>query len=363
MWPRFRPFFLLLGAVPACQEPQANTSLFTTMPPASGSETGVDASTSGTSTTTGGGAQSSTGGDLSTTTTTGAGDGSTTLILDVGAAVDAGDGKPAGCDGKIDFLFVISRYGGMAGVQKQLRDAFPKFIDTIKAKFPNFDYHIMVVDGDDYWGSKACDAECPVLCTPGYPCGYKPKFCDAGLGVGVVFPAGWEAANKVCPIDGGRHYMVTGQTDLKTTFSCVAQLGLSGHARIGEVTSIVVQPWMNDRGSCNEGFLREDALLMLTLVSNTYDEVGGIVSSQEGTPETWRDAVKEAKHGDLESVVALGIIPNEGPGCAKKDRLCQFLELFPYSLNADLWADDYATAFDQATDLVEEACAGFVPPG
>ena len=362
MRPRFRPFPLLLCAVPACQEPQTNTSLFTTTPPASGSETGADASTGGTSTTTGGGAQSSTGGDLSTTST-GAVDGSTTLILDVGANVDAGDGKPAGCDGKIDFLFVISRYGGMAGVQKQLRDAFPKFIDTIESKFPNFDYHIMVVDGDDYWGSKGCDAQCPVLCTPGYPCGYKPAFCDAGLGVGVVFPAGMEAANKVCPIDGGRNYMVTGQTDLKATFSCVAQLGLSGHARIGEVTAVAVQPWMNDRGSCNEGFLRDDALLMVTLVSNTYDEGWDAVTSQNGTPETWRDAVKEAKHGDLESVVALGIIPNEGPGCAKKDRLCQFLELFPYSLNADLWADDYATAFDQATDLIEEACAGFVPPG
>jgi hypothetical protein len=29
---------------------------------------------------------------------------------------------------------------------------------------------------------------------------------------------------------------------------------------------------MNDRGSCNEGFLREDALLMVTLISNTYDQ-------------------------------------------------------------------------------------------
>ena len=363
MWPRFRPFASLLCALTACQGPQADTSPFTTMPPASaGSTANSDVSTSGGASGSGGTEQGSTTGDVSTIST-GAVDGSTTLILDVGSVVDAGDGKPAGCHGKIDFLFVISRYGGMAGVQKQLRDAFPKFIDTIESKFPNFDYHIMVVDGDDYWGSKGCDAKCPVLCAPGYPCGYKPAFCDAGLGVGVVFPAGMEAANKVCPIDGGRNYMVTGQTDLKATFSCVAQLGLNGAARIGEVTSIVVQPWMNDRGSCNEGFLRKDALLMVTLVSNTYDEVGGIVTSQEGTPETWRDAVRDAKHGDLESVVALGIIPNEGPGCAKKDRLCQFLELFPYSLNADLWADDYAAAFDQATDLVEEACAGFVPPG
>jgi len=36
------------------------------------------------------------------------GSSSTTLILDVGADTDLGDGKPIGCKGKIDFLFVIS---------------------------------------------------------------------------------------------------------------------------------------------------------------------------------------------------------------------------------------------------------------
>jgi hypothetical protein len=73
-------------------------------------------------------------------------------------------------------------------------------------------------------------------------------------------------------------------------------------------------------------------------------------------------AVREAKHGDVESVVALGIIPNQGPGCAEKDRLCQMLELFPYALNTDLWSDDYGPFFDQATDLVATACDGFSPP-
>ena len=367
MRPRSRPRLLsLLVLVLACQSPQVDTSPFTTTQPmtsAFGSSSGGDTSSS--SSDSGSGSHAGTTlAELSTSTSeVSTSTDATTLVLDVGSDQDVGPLQPVGCKGKIDFLFVISRYNGMKYFQDQLLAAFPAFIDTIESKFVDFDYHIMVVDGDDYWGSKGCDAKCPVLCAPGYPCGYKPAFCDAGLGVGVVFPAGMEAANKVCPIDGGRNYMVTGQTDLKATFSCVAQLGLNGAARIGEVTSIVVQPWMNDRGSCNEGFLRKDALLMVTLVSNTYDEVGGIVTSQEGTPETWRDAVRDAKHGDLESVVALGIIPNEGPGCAKKDRLCQFLELFPYSLNADLWADDYAAAFDQATDLVEEACAGFVPPG
>jgi hypothetical protein len=73
-------------------------------------------------------------------------------------------------------------------------------------------------------------------------------------------------------------------------------------------------------------------------------------------------AVRDAKHGDIASIVALGIIPTDGPGCEPTDRLCQMLELFPYALNRDIWEDDYGPFFDQATDLVATACSGFTPP-
>jgi hypothetical protein len=62
----------------------------------------------------------------------------TTLIYDVGPDTtdsDTADTKPPGCKGKIDFLFVISRHGSMKSAQEQLIAAFPKFIETIEAKF------------------------------------------------------------------------------------------------------------------------------------------------------------------------------------------------------------------------------------
>ncbi len=37
-------------------------------------------------------------------------------------------------------------------------------------------------------------------------------------------------------------------------------------------------------------------------------------------------------------------------------------KLFPYAMNTEVWADDYRPFFDAATDLVETACADFVPP-
>ncbi len=315
------------------------------------SESSGDTST-GTSTTTGESSSPSSGSEST----------STTLILDIGSAADLGDGKPAGCKGKIDFLFVISRYAGMGYFQAQLLDAFPQFIATIATKFSDFDYHIIIVDGDPYWGTDGCDLDCPVQCVPGYPCGHMPNTCDTTMGAGVMYPAGPDAPNKVCPIDGGRRYMIKSQTNLEQTFACAAQVGSGGLAAIGEALMLAVQPEINAPGGCNAGFLRDDALLMVTLISNTYDEEGGI-SSHIGTPATWMGAVREAKHGDLESVVVLGILGTEGPGCDKKDRLCQMLELFPFTINRNIADDDYGPFFEEATDLVATACEQFIPPG
>lgn len=367
MRPRLRPVLLTLGVLAACQPSQSDSSAFTSTPPATSGLVESAGSSTGTGSTTGSeGASagtSTTSAEVSTTSISGEG-GATTWVLDVGAVPDGGDGKPAGCKGKIDFLFVVSRWGGMEGFQEQLLEAFPQFIDTIEAKFSDFDYHIMVVDGDPMWGLSVCDDVCPKPCeVPGYPCGYTPNKCDTTLGAGVVFPAGGMSSNHACPIDGGRRYMLKGQTDLKDTFACVARVGVSGWAAIGETLSTTVRPWMNDPGSCNAGFLREDALLMVTLITNTYDQDGVGPGSQNGSPDTWAASVREAKHGSLASVVVLGIIPTFGALCEKEDRICQMLELFPYVLKADLWAGNYAEQFKQAADLVEEACASFVPPG
>jgi len=357
MRPRILPLYLALRLTAACQLPQAGSSPFTTTVVML---TAASASTDDGTTTHDSIGTSSTTADLSTGAAS-SDSGGTTLILDVGSEHDLGDGKPIGCKGKIDFLFVISRYAGMEYFQKQLLDAFPKFIATIEAKFADFDYHIMVVDGDPYWGVSTCDAQCPVQCVPNYPCSYQPTFCDEWMGAGVVFPAGHDAANKPCDIDPGRRYMVTGESNLKETFACAAQIGSSGGDWIGEALTAAVHSNASDPGGCNPGFLRKDALLMVTLISNTYDQEGKPFGST-GTPETWTAAVRKAKGDDLRSVVMFSILDASYPDCHPEDRTCQMLKIFPYSLIADRLADDYGPAFDQATDLVETACAGFVPP-
>ena len=371
----------LLAVFVACHGPATDSSGFSTAPVITTSSV---ASTGDAS------ADSAAAGGESTSTSTAASSsgesssGGTTQIFDLGTMPDVG-GPPVGCKGKIDLLFVISRHSNMRYRQEQLIDAFPKFIDTIKAKFADFDYHIMVVDGDSTWGSSICDDVCPTLAckieepccgltstepkgepccasAPDYPCEHvdEKTACDDAFGAGTVFPAGLFSSNKLCPIDVKRRYMVKGEPNLENTFACVAKVGVSGYGRLGEALTAAMQKGINDPGGCNPGFLRKDALLMVTLISNIYDMGGGGLDSK-GTPEEWAQAVLNAKQGVAESIVVLNI--GGKPECDTEDGLCKLAKMFPYHHLGYVETGDYGSAFDEAASLVETACAGFVVPG
>jgi len=311
-------------------------------------------------------------------------------VRDLGVAPDFGVDSPVGCKGKIDLLFVISRRSGMQYRQAQLAAAFPQFIDTIQSKFADFDYHIMVVDGDgesnnngEGWGNPICNELCPNLaCKVGEPCcGWDPPdakgtpccaapdypcqdldlvtTCDWAWGTGTMFPAGTNGeANKPCPIDGDLRYLVKGQSNLKETFVCIATVGTSGNSQLGQSFTAAMQSNINDPGGCNNGFLRKDALLMVTFISSLGDY--GIQGS-EGTPDKWAQAVLDAKHGDDKSIVMLSILNTEAQW-EPYDRIGTLAKMFPYHHLEDKLAADYGPAFALAASLVETACAGFTPP-
>jgi len=353
--------------------------------PATATSTPFTTDVSSTSPTSGAGSSttgSAAGASTSTAAaTSGTSDGSSasseaTLVNDVGWETGTTETKPAGCQGKIDFVFVMESDGALKGIQDQLADAFPKFIETIEEKFADFDYHIMIVDADDQWGTEVCTQDCPVLdcmatdlccpfddipegelcCYADYPCDVLDQVteCDWVLGAGTVIPAGRYASNKPCKIAEGRRYMATGQTKLSETFQCAARVGSSGDDRIGDALVASISPSLNGEGGCNEGFLRDDALLMVTLVASSYDDSVDFVY-----PWDWYDAVVEAKHGDASSVIALLIGVAECP--FPDDYPCQFTKMFTHHLIEDRDVPDYGPAFEKATDLVTLACEDFIP--
>lgn len=125
---------------------------------------------------------------------------------------------------------------------------------------------------------------------------------------------------------------------------------------MGETLVEAISPEMNGPDGCNEGFLRDDALLFVTFVRNTGD------FDSAGTPDDWKDALLGAKHGDPHSIVLLDIGLYK-PLCAmpKIDRVCKLIRQFPYWHSIDWSEPGYVDAFKFATDLVETACAEFIP--
>ena len=337
----------------------------------SGSATSGDSATAGGSSTAGTGDAST--GETATATS------SPLYKQDVGSPHDQGQGQgqdtPAGCQGKIDFVFVISSSGLLVDVQPQLVAAFPKFVETIATKFENFDVHIMVVDGASRWGLELCDAACPDLltcmsndpCCPknskqgpfccgvfDYPCDQLDLVseCDKTLGAGTVFPAGEMAANRPCKIDGGRRYLTQNQTNLSETFSCIAQVGMTGGEMVAAALINAISPKFNAPGGCNEGFLRDDALLMVTMVTDGSDY------DSPGLPKDWYEAVVAAKNGDPEAIVML-LIGN--PACLDYDKPCEMVQMFPYWHVQNSHKKDLSPGFDAATDLIETACESLIP--
>jgi hypothetical protein len=281
-----------------------------------------------------------------------------------GIDVNPDTGPKEGCQ-KIDFLFVIDNSGSMGEEQAALAASFNGFITSIENTVMAKDYHIMVVDTD---AGNSFFEECLILCSffpecEGYPCDMLPvpQGCDAMLGTGLTK----NPKNQDCGIIGGNRYMIDGQPNLASTFECVAKVGTSGDGSERPMEAMVAAvSTLNGPGGCNEGFLRKDALLVVTFITDEED------NQSNGNPVGWNAALVAAKQGKETSIVVLGLIgdPDQpNPVCTNQaqaaPRLRQFAESFTYGSWGSVCSPDYAPFFDAAVSVIDTACDQFQPPG
>jgi hypothetical protein len=272
----------------------------------------------------------------------------------------------------VDFLFVIDNSVSMEGEQAALVEAFPGFIDTIQTTLPEgSDYHVMVVDTDE-WGrcntanpwegidpdSDTCNA---------YINQTVFEECDRTLGAGVVNPAGAFASNMICPLQGGHRYMDATEPDLADAFSCVAQVGTAGHSSERPMDALLaaLEPGINAAGGCNEGYLRDDALLVVTFMSDdpNYEDALG--------PQEWYDAIVQAKLGDPAAIVMLGLTPawegcQDASAMPKGAHWAELMAMFgERGLHGNVCstAQEYIDFFQMAVSTIDQACNEYVPPG
>lgn len=324
---------------------------------------GTDAPTTGG---TSEGGTSSTSGASGTDSTGGSGANSTGAPkLDVGMQADFGVGGE-GCT-KIDFLFVIDNSNSMANEQQLLVDAFPEFVAAIEAGLPQAtDFHVGVTKTDVFGFD---DNPVP---DPQNPCPYVL----GGL-VATATPDGQKTGTGAsCNFASGQQYMTGGPT-LGAEFACAAKVGIKGNtgevqaeATLAALSDVLAQP-----GACNEGFLRDDALLIVTLISDEDDDWSA-PDDPATNAQVWFDGVVAAKAGIETNVVFLLISggspkwPVCGPldlntntGADDSPNLTAWAELFTHHELGSVCEPGYGAALSAALATISTACDEFTPPG
>lgn len=338
---------------------------------------------SNTSPSTSAGTSESTGDDNDTTTTdsteeTGNDDSSTKLDV---LPADTGETTlDEGC-GKIDFLFVIDNSASMQEEQENLIQSFPGFIAAIEAATEAQDFHIMVTTAE--WGEFVigrCADKCQTDNDP--TCFWDDSIecddsafinagrwpCEDSLGVGVDT----DLNGASCNLAGGNRYITDAQPNLSEAFECIARVGTNGavYEFALDAQIFATSDEYNANNGCHPGFLRDDAVLVVTFVT---DEAG----NDWGGGAAAYDALVAAKNGDPSAIVMLGLfgdthLPNAV--CTSSDQNMGGAHAGPhYQAYVESFGDrghwcsvcepEYSTCFASAVSVIDTACEEFEPPG
>jgi len=252
--------------------------------------------------------------------------------------------QPGVCD-SVDLLFVIDNSGSMADEQANLIASVPGFIEGISDRLGvSTDYHVGVVSTDDS--------------------SFNGDGCRE-IGALVTRTGGDLSSETECgPYIDGTTFM-TPRDDLEVSFECAARLGIdgSGIERPMDALRAALHPTPGLQG-CNAGFLRDDALLVIVVITDEEDADDSV-----GDPAHWYESVLEAKGGDEERVVMLSLVGHPKPndciqtqwtgmmGAEIATRLLQFTSLFPHGYVGDVCSDDYEPFFTEATEHIDTVCS------
>jgi hypothetical protein len=122
-------------------------------------------------------------------------------------------------------------------------------------------------------------------------------------------------------------------------------------------------------GECNEGCLRDDALLVVVLVAPSQDATP---DTSSGDVAAWRQTLAAAKHGHEGNVVVLALTGDgdlDQPLCSTPPvgplpaQLRELTDAMPHAKWASTCLPDYASFFAAAADVVDAACDDFHPEG
>jgi hypothetical protein len=251
-----------------------------------------------------------------------------------------------GCS-KVDLLFVVDSSSSMRDRQTALALSFPSFLQVVQKTLGLADLHIMVVDTDGRAPSELL-RDSPVV---------DDALCEKMRGAGIRL----SETGSSCNFSTAQRFIVQDQPELEQTFACAAQVGIDGSDLEHPIDALLdaLSPALNDPGGCNAGFLRDDAILFVTLISDEDDR------HSAGDPVDWQTQLLARKGNNPGAIVTLGIVADgnlSGGLCRAVDdapRLQSFAKA--QGLIGSVCADDYSALFQQAVGWIAARCADFLP--
>ena len=135
---------------------------------------------------------------------------------------------------------------------------------------------------------------------------------------------------------------------------------------------------MDGTGECNENFMRDDALLVIVIITDEEDDhdipSGFGYPGSPGDPADWADVVASKDGVETNVVVASFVQPPEPNACPdgnngslqiwfEANRIIEFTDSFSNSLVHDICdTTGYQDGFDEALAYIDTACEGFKFP-
>jgi hypothetical protein len=256
--------------------------------------------------------------------------------LDDELALDTEGGDPIvdRCDA-VDYLFVIDNSASMADNQRKLIDNFGAFVQQVESSLDTVDsLHVGVVTSDAY--------------------AYNSSECR-GLGGLVTKTGGQGSSGRACGPYAEGHPWMTEADDLLTSFACAAQVGIGGSTYEQPLTAAAdaIDGVPSREGQCNDGFVRDDALLVVVVVSD---------EDEPGAGGRLAEAMTRAKNGYRDNAVLVGIVNVPGETCGLgghaswATETVDLAESIEHGFVGSICDDDYTATFAAAVDVVREAC-------
>lgn len=262
---------------------------------------------------------------------------------------------PEGACPRIDFLFVIDDSGSMETYQANLIANFPRFVEGIENTLDYVDdYHVGVITTDAY--------------------AFNVDGCRHALSALVV-----ATDSGTCGPYATGHNFMTRADDLSLAFGCAAKVGVDGDAYERPMAALVeaIQDPLGDPGLCNEGFLRDDSLLVVVILTDEADGKYPVLdpeadypgTTSPGGPAVWFDAIVDARGGDESRIVVVSLLHYAPGPCPPPTEfhdgvnIGEFTVKFTHGFFGGICEPDYGPIFDQAVEVVRTACEEYGEDG